>query len=387
MMAEKISLNAGTQKPLRFYADVLLRALLLLVIVNILFAFFKPVPKLARLSAYNSLFPGRLRLPYGENPERDYNTSLSSLEAMFAAHEISANPKSTAEYRVVFIGDSSTWGFLLEPDQTLSAYINQSAVEMPDGRYLRAYNLGYPVMSLAKDLLILNEAMAYQPDLIVWPVTLESFPGDKQLTHPLLQQNPERVSLLNEKYSLGLDTQAPGLEKDSIWDETIFGARRELADLLRLQLYGVLWSATGIDHEIPENYSTRQEDLADDISFHNISGPPLEAEDLSTDLLAGGHRIAGRVPILLVNEPMFISQGKNSHIRYNFFYPRWIYDDYRTLLSALSKENSWHYLDLWEAVDAAQFTNSAVHMTPEGTRQLAQQLIEGIIEVAGTDSK
>ena len=28
-------------------------------------------------------------------------------------------------------------------------------------------------------------------------------------------------------------------------------------------------------------------------------------------------------------EPMLISAGKNSDIRYNFFYPRWAYDEYR----------------------------------------------------------
>jgi len=45
-------------------------------------------------------------------------------------------------------------------------------------------------MSLTKDLVLLNEAMQHQPDLIIWPVTLESFPREKQLVHPLLQNNP-----------------------------------------------------------------------------------------------------------------------------------------------------------------------------------------------------
>lgn len=386
MMDEKPSSNARSQKPARFYADVLLRALILLVMVNLLFVALKPAAALARYSAYNRVFPGRLRLPYGENPDRDYSMSLSSLEAMFASHEISGEPKSDQEFRVVFIGDSSTWGFLLPPDKTLSASVNQAAVQLPDGRYLRAYNLGYPVMSLAKDLLILKEAMAYQPDLIVWPVTLESFPQDKQLAHPLLQQNPERVRALNEEFSLDLESLPAEDENASFWSETIFGSRRELADLLRLQLYGVMWAATGIDHEIPLTYSAPQEDLLDDISFHGITGPPLDPDDLEFELLAAGHRIAGRVPILLVNEPMLISQGKNSHIRYNFFYPRWVYDEYRSILSALSKENGWHYLDLWNAVDATQFTNSAIHMNSQGTNQLARQLIEAILEVAGSSS-
>src|SRR4030067_2049543 len=172
-MVEKSRSSAGYPKNLRFYADVLLRALFLLIVFNLLYAALSPGPLLARISAYNLLFPGRLRLPYGENPERDYNMSLSSLEAMFASHEISGKPKSASEFRGVLIGDSSIWGFLLPPEQTLAAYINEAEIELPDGRAVHAYNLGYPVMSLAKDLLILSEAMAYDPDLIIWPVPLE----------------------------------------------------------------------------------------------------------------------------------------------------------------------------------------------------------------------
>jgi lysophospholipase L1-like esterase len=58
------------------------------------------------------------------------------------------------------------------------------------------------------------------------------------------------------------------------------------------------------------------------------------------------------------------------------------YDDYRQHLRTLSRENGWNYLDLWDAVDNHQFTNSAIHMTPEGTRQFARLLIESIIEIA-----
>jgi hypothetical protein len=166
--------------------------------------------------------------------------------------------------------------------------------------------------------------MAYEPDLIIWPITLESFPEDKQFSHPLLQQNPRKVLALNESYSLDLDVQSPGRFQASFWNETILGSRRSLADMLRLQLYGVMWAATGIDHEIPEVYSPRQEDLPADTIFHNLPGPAFKNSDLAFDLLSAGQRIAGQVPVILVNEPMFVSQGKNSHIRYNFFYPRWL---------------------------------------------------------------
>ncbi len=48
---------------------------------------------------------------------------------MFASHEISAGAKPADEFRVILIGDSSTWGFLLPADQTLAAYLNAQATE------------------------------------------------------------------------------------------------------------------------------------------------------------------------------------------------------------------------------------------------------------------
>ena len=386
-MVQNKTADDAVVRDVRFYLEVLGRTLFLLVAFNLIFAAVYPLPILGKLTAYNRLFPGRLRLPYGENPDRAYNLSLFNLEAMFASHEISNGPKPDGEYRIILIGDSSTWGFLLPPGQTLAAFLNNPATNLPDGRKLRAYNLGYPVMSLAKDLMILHEVMPYQPDLIVWPITLESFPKDKQLSHPLLQHNPQRVRSLIQVYQLKLDSNSPDFIDDSFWDRTILGSRRPLADLLRLQLYGVMWAATGIDQEIPQSYSPRKEDLPSDASFHNLFGPHLTESDLAVEILHAGHRLAGQVPILLVNEPMFLSQGLNSHIRYNFFYPRWAYDDYRALVRTLSQANGWRYLDLWDAVDNSQFTNSAIHMTPLGTEQFAQRLISSIMEIASQNPR
>ena len=93
--------------------------------------------------------------------------------------------------------------------------------------------------------------------------------------------------------------------------------------------------------------------------------------------------MAGELPILFVNEPMFVSQGKNSQIRYNFFYPRWAYDDYRALMAEYSAASGWKYLDAWDAVENTEFTNSAVHLTAAGTQQFAARLAQAVRDVLG----
>jgi hypothetical protein len=369
---------------LRFVRNVIFKALALFLVANLLFSLSNPSPLLGRISAYNHLFPGRQRLPYSDDPQHAYNLSLYNLDAMFASHELAAGPKPAGEYRVFLIGDSSTWGFLLPSDQTLAAYLNAAGYTLPDGRQVRFYNLGYPVMSLTKDLLILSRAMQYDPDLIVWPVTLESFPYDNQLYPPLLQHNRGPVHDLITRYQLHLNPDDPRLIRPSFWDRTIIGERRDLADLVRLQIYGGMWAATGIDQSIPETYTPRQEDLSADLTFHNLQPPHLSPSDLAFDVLKAGVKMAGDTPVLFINEPMFVSQGKNSDIRYNFYYPRWAYDDYRRLLAEQSSANGWHTLDLWDSVDNNEFTNSAVHLTPKGTAQFADRVGQAILQIAGS---
>ncbi|MGH2522221.1 MAG: hypothetical protein ACRDH2_06930 [Anaerolineales bacterium] len=365
----------------RFARNVVVKAALLFVAVNVLWALFDPLPLLGRVSAYNALLPGRERLPYGEDPGRAYNLSLFQLEAIFASHVL-ARPKPAGEYRVVLIGDSSVWGLLLRPEDTLAGNLNAAGLTLPDQRTVRVYNLGYPIMSLAKDLLLLKAAMRYQPDMIVWLVTLESFPYDKQLFPPLLQHNPGPVRELISMHRLRLNPNDPGFVEASFWERTLVGRRRALADLLRLQLYGVMWAATGVDQAYPETYAPRQEDFEADVSFHDLQPPHLTEADLAFDILSAGSEVAGETPLLIVNEPIFVSQGKNSHIRYDFFYPRWAYDDYRVLLDEQSQRNHWNYLDLWQGVPSDEFTDSAVHLTPQGSALLAAQVGRAILDLA-----
>ena len=355
-----------------FIGRVFLKALLLLLAANLVFALLNPLPALGRISLYNSLFPGRPRLPFGETPDRAYNFSLFSLDAMFASHEIN-RPKAPDEYRVVVVGDSSVWGILLKPEETLAGLLNARGIKAPDGRRLVFYNLGYPTISLAKDLMVLTWVRRYQPDAIVWLTTLESFPRDKQTASPILQRNPAAVRQLIQDYHLNLDPHDPALQDPTFWGRTLFGERRALADLFRLQLYGVSWAATGIDQYYPPTYERWANDLAADPTFHGLPPPHLLKADLSLDVLQAGMSLFPGKPVLLVNEPMAVSSGENHEIRYNFFYPRWAYDDYRQILLGLAQEQGWNYLDLWDAVPPAQFTNSAIHLTPEGEGLLAEK--------------
>ena len=348
-----------------------IKATLLFVLFNFGFIFTHTIP-FGKLSLYNVLFPGRERFPFGETKE-SYNLSLFDLDAMFASHVLAGTPKTPNEYRVFLIGDSSVWGTLLTPEQTLAGQLNANPISAC-GKTVRAYNLGYPTISLTKDLMLLDQAKQYQPDMVIWLTTLEAFPKDKQFESPLVANNAERIQSLIIKYQLSANPNDSALVRLSKQDQTFMSQRRAVADLIRLQIDGALWASTGIDQIYPKEYERAQTDLEANIDFHGLT---TLNDALAMDVLVAGMQ-AAPVPTILVNEPMLISTGLNSDVRYNFFYPRWAYDAYRQQVAELATMQNWHYLDLWDLVPATEFTNSAIHLTPTGETLLANQIAEAI---------
>ena len=135
---------------------------------------------------------------------------------------------------------------------------------------------------------------------------------------------------------------------------------------------------------IPDQVELRRSDFGEDYSWGAYDDPgQLTNYELAFDVLAAGSAMAQDVPVLIVNEPIYISDGENSHIRYNAWYPRWAYDQYRFLLSEVAAEQGWHYLDLWDSIPPPNFTDSPVHLTPGGIQELTGQIMPSILEMAG----
>lgn len=353
-----------------------LKVFFFLIILLALYYFIQPEPFLGKISLYNFIFPGRERLPFGENPRVAYNFSLYNLNAMFASHEISGVQEQDNSFRVITIGDSSVWGTLLKPEETLAGQLDGKKIKIHDAeRKLEVYNLGYPTLSLAKDVLILQRGMAYKPDLILWFTTMESFPNEKQIESPLLAKNSEEFAQLLTSYG-EIPSWMPKSSPESFWEKTLFSQRRALMDLIRLQLYGFMWAATGIDQDYPADYPVAQVDFDRDNSFHGVDGI-YPNDQMAWELLNVGMRIAGNVPVILINEPILISDGENSDIRYNFYYPRQAYDVWRKDLADRCTEEKWKCLDLWNLLSQSDFTNSAIHYNSEG----GQKIVDTILDV------
>jgi lysophospholipase L1-like esterase len=65
-------------------------------------------------------------------------------------------------------------------------------------------------------------------------------------------------------------------------------------------------------------------------------------------------------------------------VRYNLLYPRWAYDAYRKQLAEMAAAEGWDYLDLWNVVPEERFTNSAVHLDPQGVGIVVEWIAPGL---------
>lgn len=360
----------------QIFRNVVLKALLLFIIFNLVLVLLPAHSQTKQISLYNSLVTGRERFPFGEAAQQAFNFSLYDLEAMFAAHTVSATrPDADDVLRVFVLGDSSVWGTLLTNQETLTGQLN--ALDLQCGqKSVRFFNLGYPTISVSKDLMLLQRSLQEEPDAILWLTTLEAFPLDKQLASPLAANNLAAIEPLAEEFALPISIPKTD---SSWWERTVFGHRRAMADWIRLQLYAIPYAATGVDQIYPE-YEPAAWDLEADQSYYQFSPPNLPKQQMLYQSLPAAQDMLGQIPLVVVNEPIMISAGENSDIRYNYFYPRWAYDQYRRDLADITGEHSINLIDAWDWVDAHQFTNSAIHMTPAGESVFAERLSGDILQ-------
>jgi hypothetical protein len=356
---------------------VLVKAFLLFVVFNLLFAWFDP--PIGKLTAYNRLWPGRVRFPYAESPDYyqlGYNAPvIEDFDAMFGAHIISAGPKPADEFRVLLLGDSATWGGHVAPENMLAEQFNRLGLVSCDGRRIKAYDLGYPWPSLLRDVLILDRAMEYQPDMVIWLVTLHSF-EKKAADRDFLLPHARRMMEVVAEHNLNLPRAYSNQRGQTFWDKTILGQRERLKNLILVQTYGAMWTATGVDNYngLSLEHPLFSQDAQAGTAYFDYRSPedaPALVNSLMFDVLRVGREIAGEVPFVVVNEPIFIVSGKNSDLRYNNMYPRWAYDAYRQALAYGMDAQGYKYYDYWDALPVSEFSNDTFHRDYRGEERFA----------------
>ncbi len=367
-----------------FLGRVLAKTMAVLAICNIAYLLVPP-DAINSFSLYNSVFPGRVRFP------REVSSTSQSLTALFNSHVISqVTDKPDSEYRVFILGDSAAWGFLIPPQKTLAAALDQRHAFTSDGRQITAYNLANLRPNALKDLAILDYAMQYEPDMVLWMVTHHTLFDHEFNRNELLQANQPQINALVERYDLHTHpsgTIANPQQSQPMWMHTLFPQAEALGNALNLQLLGFYYTLSGTDHDVNIAYSPLPNDFSANPTYINYQPGDINQDHYFDNVANAIVQRASPVPVIIINEPIQISTGENSDVHYNRQYPRWVYDNYRQIMFEFADANDWNYVDLWDAVPRHQFTNSPIHIAPEAVEPLTDQLLEIVIDYSTTEGE
>jgi hypothetical protein len=348
---------------------VLVKGILIFLVLE--FALVSLIPDPGFINVYAFLGLKRERLPISTLDPVDSPLDVNNLDAMIASHIVS-RPKAPDEFRVLVLGDSAVWGLNLTPDQTLPSQINSLALACGSKKVV-TYNLSFPRSSSTKDLMILDKVMKFQPDLIIWLVTWYTLMPKTRVDHVIVAQNPEEFYKLGHRF----DFLPKDYQQLTLWDK-FYDRQRALFRVVRYQLYPAIQLATDID-QIPGPPEVLPAGLSSDTTFEGLKPPTLHRSQVSLDQVQDFYDLAGKTHVLLINEPMLILTGiPNSDVRYNSYYPRWVYDQYHQYLNDAAAQNNWNYLDLWNMFPSNFFTDTPLHLTPAGELLLAKAISPSI---------
>jgi hypothetical protein len=325
-------------------------------------------PGFGSTSLFAALQAKRERFPYSALRVADSALDVGNLDAMFASHVVS-DPKAPDEFRVIFLGDSASWGTGLRPEEPVPGQLDALDLTCADRR-VRVYNLSYPFPSVAKDIMILDHALAYQPDLIIWSMTWLTLSPWERIDHPIVLQNPNDFDRLGRRLGF-LAASHPRLTPlDELW-----ARNRALGRIIRYQLYVPIQLSTGLDNLGRPQTIVPPAALSPSRDYENLKPPTLPRARARLDLVQDLYQLAGKIPVILVNEPMLVlNDVPNSRTRYNKDYPRWVYDQYRQYLGEEAAQNGWDYLDLWNTFPSTDFADATLHLVPSADYRLAKML-------------
>ena len=272
------------------------------------------------------------------------------------------------------LGDAGIAGWGVPDGDTLADELNELALRRI-GQRVVVYNLAYPQPSALRDLLILDAALAYEPDLIVWFVTPEtlnnapsadgptrSFTDQRRPAGRSAEEYPDLVGGWVQAGTCSAGPEGPRLTtlRDQgllpIWLRSLSyrSGRRTLPGCPTCPRVCRLAAPALIRCSIPASVTCR---TTCGISCVRGAGQP------------GGRRGVGR------RQPADRrGRGTGAVASYNQRYGREMYDRYREALVWFTDYYGLWYVDLWDAIPPGRFMDAPTHLDALGHKMLAAQL-------------
>jgi len=335
-----------------------------------------PTVAQARLCAPPT-FEGGARLQ-----QRGDDMKVLWLPLLFAQHEVCwRKPAQEGERRVFLSGNSGIFGFGVPASMSVAGVLNSR--NDPSVHY---FNLGHPYAFQVKDALILDRALAYEPDLIVHSVMLTDFrPRAVMGLRPVrefLDANRAQIARMAVRDLPGLAEPLRSLAEATRARQTVPQAVddwRQIGRFVRLSagMNARWWRSNVLDAEpgVPLHGAS-----------HTAVGPP-STYDCEAVLKNFGKDAAGwnnpRILSYLADlsartgTPVVVVSSPVAHLPhqgcYNDRRPAVQYVNYIRWLRRKAAESGLHLLDYHDLLPPDMFSDST-HPNARGHRVVAERL-------------
>lgn len=297
------------------------------------------------------------------------------LDPLLRQHEICWRER-TGETRVILLGNSAVFGFPLPAEQSVAGRLNAqfTAEHLP----AHVFNLGWVFTYQIRDALILHQALAYRPDVIVYALTLADMMHVAPAFYPsplvrFFEINADSVASLSAAPPPGLAEPfalyRPVGER-AVWriaaerlrqvGYLTHTAAERHADRLARRL-----GATPRPRRAPVTRSAAAYDCAETLRSNETFYADFERWN-ALEYLAAIRAQSGQ-SVLVVNWPVAREpQGDCYNRRYGVA----LLDTYNRWLAAECARLGLSYLDLHDLLASDEFLDS-LHVTPEGQARIA----------------
>jgi hypothetical protein len=304
------------------------------------------------------------------------------LELLLRQHEVCWRaPATPDEKRIFAFGNSSIFGFPHSSENSAVGLVNTEFDRLGVPAHL--YNLGFVFTYQVKDAVILNESLQYEPDVIVYGVTLDDLRSAAPMPYPALNKffegNVRAVDRLAE-------ASPPTLEEPiRLYQKALHDDSRAEALWLDLRRFGTFLRVRAADTaeairklwfpDLPEPQPTIDRrsanyDCRETMAHFNMWFARWGEWNL-LEYLAELKRERG-IEVLVVNWP--VNRQPRGEC-YNARYPTTALEQYTGWLERKTRSLGLPYLDLHDALEREDFVDS-VHPTRAGQQKVAARLIE-----------
>ncbi len=306
------------------------------------------------------------------------------LELLLRQHELCWRfPQRPGELRVVLAGNSSIFGFPLPVEETFGYLLNQDFARRDVPAHL--FNVGFVTTYQLKDALIIHEAMRYQPDVIVYPITLADFlhfaPSVNASDQQFFGLNRDALAGLvaHPLPGLGGPLAYYGLAIASLAPAQIYFARLQesgvlLRDAVQIHARSV---ARHFGVSLPaEPVPTLARQTSYDCPTRRDEFAYLYRDWKTWNILAYLEDLQHTrgVEVMVVNWPVAHEPIGDC---YDFRYPAADLAEYTVWLREETAARGLRYLDLLDLLPADAFLDS-IHISAAGHRQIAERVGEAL---------